>query len=217
MSNYPEAWPPDFEEYVFLARAISRLCRDDVWRGLYNGELEAVGSSKERADFAPVPLSRMRFFNQAEQKDRVLDYCVIDLIDQRSIRHRIVRRRVPVPHWIYVTWTSFSRFEKALKPKAARPAGKLKDEDITRFVNDYLDTEPKPTLAGIRNKWSTAGHGAQASPFHRCERASSSLRCTIEPGAPPKFSLARGGICARKFDVKIPRSKLYGAKGRANF
>jgi hypothetical protein len=39
---------------------------------------------------------------------------------------------------------------------------KLKGDDIPEFVKNYLDSEPKPTLTGIRNKWSDAGHGAQA-------------------------------------------------------
>jgi hypothetical protein len=49
--------------------------------------------------------------------------------------------------------------------RSGRPLSKLKGEDIAKFVKDYFDTEPKPTLTGktgIRNKWSDAGHGAQA-------------------------------------------------------
>jgi hypothetical protein len=55
-------------------------------------------------------------------------------------------------------------FEAALaKPSVtARPVGKLKGDEIPGFVKNYLDSEPKPTLTGIRKKWSDAGHGAQA-------------------------------------------------------
>ena len=119
--DHPEQWPADFQQtskfstvdYVFLARAISRLGRDDVWKGLCSGELKAWGSSIERADFAPIQLSPMRFSNQVELKDQILDSCTIDAMDQRSIRHRIVRRRIPVPHWIYVTRASLEAFTQA--------------------------------------------------------------------------------------------------------
>jgi hypothetical protein len=109
--DHPEAWPADFQDHVFVARAISRLGRDEVWKCLCSGELEAVGSSQERADFAPVPLSPMRFSNQAELKEQVLDNCAIAAMDQRPIGDRIVRRRIPVPHWIYVTRASFEALQ----------------------------------------------------------------------------------------------------------
>jgi hypothetical protein len=117
----PEQWPADFQQtsklgtvdYVFLARAFSRLDRDDIWKGLCSGELKAWGSSIERADFAPIQLSPMRFSNQVELKDQILDSCAIDAMDQRSIRHRIVRRRIPVPHWIFVTRASLEAFTQA--------------------------------------------------------------------------------------------------------
>ena len=114
--DHPEQWPADFQQtskfstvdYVFLARAISRLGRDDVWKGLCSGELKAWGSSIERADFAPIQLSPMRFSNQAAAKDQILDDCKIDAMDHRSAR--IVQRRIPVPHWIFVTRASLEAF-----------------------------------------------------------------------------------------------------------
>jgi hypothetical protein len=118
--DHPDQWPPDFHQtsklstvdYVFLARALSRFDRDDIWKGLCSGELKAWGSSKERADFAPKQLSPMRFSNQTAAKGQILDDCAIDAMDHRSAR------RIPVPHWIYVTRTSLDRFEKELGPKA---------------------------------------------------------------------------------------------------
>src|SRR5262252_4148585 len=111
--DHPEAWPADFQDHVFLARAISRLDRDEVWKSLCSGELEAVGSSQERADFAPVPLPQMMFSLQPELKDQILDSCAIDAMDRQPISRRIVRRRVPVPHWIFVTRTSLEKLETA--------------------------------------------------------------------------------------------------------
>ncbi|HMF21357.1 MAG TPA: hypothetical protein VKG24_04450 [Pseudolabrys sp.] len=119
--DHPEQWPADFQQtsrsgtvdYVFLARALSRLDRDDIWNGLCSDELKAWGSSIERADFAPIQLAPMRFSNQAAAKDQILDDCTIDAMDHRSVRHRIVRRRIPVPHWIFVTRASLEAFAQA--------------------------------------------------------------------------------------------------------
>jgi hypothetical protein len=125
--DHPEQWPADCQQtskfstvdYVFLARALSHLDRDDFWKGLCSGELKAWGSSIERADFAPIQLSPMRFSNQAAAKDQILDNCTIDAMDHRSAR--IVRRRIPVPHWIFVTRASLEKLEKA-KPAEVRAA-----------------------------------------------------------------------------------------------
>jgi hypothetical protein len=115
----PEAWPPDFQQtsksgtvdYVFLARALSRFDRDDIWKGLCSGELKAWGSSIERADFALIQLSPMTFSNQAAAKNQILGDCTIDAMDHRSAR--IVQRRIPVPHWIFVTRASLKAFTQA--------------------------------------------------------------------------------------------------------
>ena len=114
--DHPEQWPADFQQtskfstvdYVFLARALSRLDRDEIWKGLCSGELKAWGSSIERAAFAPIQLSPMRFSNQAAAKAQILDDCMIDAMDHRAAR--IVRRRIPVPHWIFVTRASLEAF-----------------------------------------------------------------------------------------------------------
>jgi hypothetical protein len=131
--DHPEQWPADFQQtskfstvdYVFLARALSRLDRDDIWKGLCSGELKAWGSSIERADFAPIQLSPMRFSNQAAAKGQILDDCTIDAMDHRSAR--IVRRRIAVPHWIYVTRASLDKFEKAT-PAEGRLAKNLANQ-----------------------------------------------------------------------------------------
>jgi hypothetical protein len=125
--DHPEAWPPDFQDYVFLARAYSPLDREDAWRGLCTGELEAVGSSQERADFAPVPLSPMMFSLQPELKDQILDSCAIDEMDRQPISRRIVRRRVPVPHWIYLKRASLDKFWTST-PAEGRLAKNLADQ-----------------------------------------------------------------------------------------
>ena len=40
--------------------------------------------------------------------------------------------------------------------------GKLRGDDVPEFTKNYFDSEPKPTLTGIRKKWRDAGHGSQA-------------------------------------------------------
>jgi len=40
--------------------------------------------------------------------------------------------------------------------------GKVRGDDIPEFTKNYFDSEPKPTLTGIRKKWRDAGHGSQA-------------------------------------------------------
>jgi hypothetical protein len=114
MSTAPEHWP----QYVFLARALSRLDREDVWKRLLSGELQARVYCKGRTDFHPVPLSPAEFSNQAELKDRILDEHTIDVVEMDGRRPVRIRRRIPVPHWIYVTRASLDRIEKALGPKA---------------------------------------------------------------------------------------------------
>ena len=108
--------PADVED---LAQVISRLGREDAWRGLHTGELEAVGSSQERSDFAPKALSPAKF--QAELKEQILDSCTIDVVDRQPVSRRIVRRRIPVPHRIYIRRASVDRFETALGHNRPRP------------------------------------------------------------------------------------------------
>lgn len=137
--DHPEEWQPDFQEYVFLARAASRFERDDVWKALCSGGLEAWGSSAERADFAPVRLSPMAFSNQAELKDQILNDCTIDVMDtHRPIRRQFVRRRVPVPHWIYVTRASLEQFAKSMLAATVPTETRAK-----AYLKRLLEGDPK--------------------------------------------------------------------------
>jgi hypothetical protein len=180
--DHPEQWPADFQQtsklgtvdYVFLARALSRLDRDDIWKGLCSGELKAWGFSIERADFAPIQLSPMRFSNQVELKDQILESCTIDAMDQRSIRHRIVRRRIPVPHWIYVTRASLDNAVKASPINAETRA--------TRHLAGLLRSNPKMKREDARKECPDLGWQA----FRRVWRDAHT-----EAGLPPKAPSGR--------------------------
>jgi hypothetical protein len=159
--DHPEQWPADFQQtskfstvdYVFLARALSRLDRHDIWKGLCSGELKAWGSSIERADFTPIQLSPMRFSNQAVAKDQILDECTIDAMDHRSAR------RIPVPHWIFVTGASLEAFTQAqssagAEHRAAQHLADLltKNPDMSRAQAQAACTQFGITQRGFLNR-----------------------------------------------------------------
>jgi len=106
--DYPEQWPPDSLECVFLGRALSRLSDDDAWTALRSGELEARVYCVGRSDFAPVPLSPLIL--SAMDRDSVFSNCQIAIRDKDIRRPAAVRRVIPVPHWLYVTRASVDRF-----------------------------------------------------------------------------------------------------------
>lgn len=113
--------------------------------------------SQGRTGFAPVYRDPGKIFPPKE---------LITEVDQAYFR-RSLREEVKLwftRHGFDLEQRTISKqdFEAALAKPSARLVGKLKSEDIAKFVKDYLDSEPKPTLTGIRKKWSDAGHGAQA-------------------------------------------------------
>jgi len=106
-----DRWPPDSQKCVFLGRALKEISADDAWEGLRSGALEIRVYCVGRTDFAPIPLSPLKFFGA--DRSQVFDTCQIELIDSDTRRPVAIRRRIPVPHWIYVTRESV---EKLLRP-----------------------------------------------------------------------------------------------------
>lgn len=115
LRGHPEEWPSDTRECIFLGRVLGRLSDDDVWRALRSGQLEPRVWCVGRTDFWPIPLSPVEFLGA--ERDQVLDRCQIDVRETDQRRPVAIRRRIPVPHWLYVTRASLDRFVKA-KPAA---------------------------------------------------------------------------------------------------
>ena len=159
--DHPEQWPPDSRECVCLAQALSRFPEDVVWKGLLSGELETRVYCKDRADFGPVRLSRMEFSNQAKRQDQILNECTIDIVDTDFRRPAALRRRIPVPHWLYVTRVSFDSFIKA-RPETVAEEGRAE-----AHLADHFRRNPDLTRGEASLICTGAGYNLGPRPFDR--------------------------------------------------
>ena len=144
---------------MFLARALSRLDREDVWKGLLSGKLEARVYCKGRTDFHPIPLSPAEFSNQAELKDRILDEHTIDVVESDLRRPARIRRRIPVSHWIYVTRASLDRVEEALGPKATAGAETRAIAHLKPLIERYGEAMSKDEARKHCEQFKLSGAG----------------------------------------------------------
>jgi hypothetical protein len=107
------AWPPDSPECVFLGRVLEIVPAAELWPKIISGEIAARVYCVGRADFAPIPVSPLEFLN-ADQAD-ILHRFQIDVREDDRRRPSRVRRRIPVPHWIYLV--------RSTVPKPTKPGG----------------------------------------------------------------------------------------------
>jgi hypothetical protein len=98
-------------------------------------------------------------------------------MDQRSIRHRIVRRRIPVPHWIYLTGASLDNAVKAAPISAETRA--------TRHLADLLRSNPKMKREDARKECPDLGWQAFRRVWPNA-RKEAGLPIKASSGAPPR-------------------------------
>src|SRR5665213_1052385 len=95
--------PPPFAGYTPVSV-------DELWAKILSGEIEAhIYSSEAPGDFEPVPISAAAFFvaeqagrDQDGEPDPQLKPRQIMVHDRDRRRPPAIRRRIPVPHWVYV-------------------------------------------------------------------------------------------------------------------
>jgi hypothetical protein len=104
-------WPPDSRECIFLGRALEIMPADKLWPKLLSGDLAARVYCVGRTDFGPIPISSLEFSKVDQAKTLQLFQIEVRDVDLR--RSSLHRRKIPVPHWIYITRDSL--------PPAATP------------------------------------------------------------------------------------------------
>ena len=108
--------PPPFAGYT-------PVLGDELWAKILSGEIGAhIYSSEARGDFEPVPISAAAFFvaeetgrNQDGEPDPELKPYQVMVRDDDRRRPSGTRRRIPVPHWVYVA-------QKASRAASAPPS-----------------------------------------------------------------------------------------------
>jgi hypothetical protein len=110
-------WPPDSTKCVFVGHALDRIGNAETCRALRSGTLHAgvivVGAKDWRT---PTPVSPLAFLNIDPTQFAANGQ--IDWLDKHPgtpVRHR---RRIPVPHWVYVTRVSLDAVARG--PAASR-------------------------------------------------------------------------------------------------
>lgn len=141
----PNQWPPDSQACVFLARALPLLPTEALWAALVDGNLEARVYCVGRTDFAPIPLSRMALIGV--DRDQVLARCQIEVREDDTRRPAAIRRRIPVPHWLYVTKVSLDNLVKA-QPNATVAA----EGRAVAHLADLLQQKPAMSKADAQKE-----------------------------------------------------------------
>jgi hypothetical protein len=115
LRDHPERWPPDYQEYIFLGRVLDRFSDDDVWTALCSGELKAHPYCVGCVDFDPDPEPfSPQVFTINGRRDALFSHCQVWVRDEDTRRSVRVRRRIAVPHWLYVTRASLDQFTKSM-------------------------------------------------------------------------------------------------------
>lgn len=130
LRDHPEEWPPDTSECIFLGRVLNRFSDDDVWTALRSRELEPRAYSVGRTDLGPIQFSPLVFLGM--DKDAVFANCQIEMLEKDTRRPAAIRRRIPVPHWLYVTRASLEKFTKK------KPATSGAEDRATRHLAGLL-------------------------------------------------------------------------------
>jgi hypothetical protein len=128
-----EDWPPDSQKCIFLGRALDHFSQDDLWAGLRSGELEARVYRIDRTDFGPVPISAHVF--RGMDKGAVFRWFQIEVLDTDTRRPGL-RRRVTMPHWLYITRASLDEFQKK------HPATAAAETRAKTFLAERLKADP---------------------------------------------------------------------------
>jgi len=87
-----------------------------TWLALRSGALEARAYCIGRTDYGPVPFSRMEFLSV--DRSQLFETCQIELVENDKRRPVQIRRRIRVPHWLYVTRASLKKLPRPPKSNA---------------------------------------------------------------------------------------------------
>jgi hypothetical protein len=122
---------------------------DELWTALCSGDLQALVYCEGRRDFDPIPLSAAEFFYA--DKDTVLASCQIEIREEDTRRPVRWRRRIPVPHWLYVTRVSLAKCRAELaeaKPAAStQPRGTpTSDAAFANFIEKFTGPRTESAL-----------------------------------------------------------------------
>jgi hypothetical protein len=132
--HLPE-WPADTSKCIFLGRAVAQLEQVAAGRDIASLVIDAIdrGEFALRARLVGVTDNHFGHVDKAARTPEGWAVClrdfVIEEVDRRpwvSVRHR---RRMPQPHWLFVTRDSFGLLlERVSKPNVApigrRPGGR---------------------------------------------------------------------------------------------
>ncbi|WP_213775440.1 hypothetical protein [Bradyrhizobium sp. dw_78] len=164
---------PPFPNYVIVAGP-------ELWAKILAGEITPyIYSGEARGDLDPVPISAAAFciadgatHDRDGARDPQLKPYQIMVIDRDRRRPSRIRRRIPVPHWVYVDrkdlpapkvprvgpgaavkydWDDIEQFIRTkfadlgdfLKPEN-KTEGWRSQNDLIRSVTDYLERRRQP-------------------------------------------------------------------------
>jgi hypothetical protein len=85
---------------MFLGHAVHLMPAEQLWQDVISGKIRARVYAVGETDFGPVPISPLAL--QGYDKAEVLKSFQIEFVDRDVRRPARRRRRIPVPHWIYV-------------------------------------------------------------------------------------------------------------------
>jgi hypothetical protein len=158
-------WPADSKKCVFLARALASVDNARMWDGLVSGRLQAGVIVVGATDFrTPMPVSPFVFLTTTA--NQIFDTHQIELRDVHPATPVMHRRRIKVPHWVYVTRESLDKFERSpaggsvvetrgRKRKADQDAAEdaLRDEIKRRGWPDNDNADPEWRNQSHVEKW----------------------------------------------------------------
>jgi hypothetical protein len=190
--NHPERWPADlvarnnFPACIFLARVLHRLSKDQTWDGLRSGELIVRVLCEEHSNLDPISVPSPTIFLNAD-RDYVLAECKIDVLDLDQCRPSSVRRRIPVPHWLFVTRESLEKFIKGM-PAATNGAESRAIERLAALLRQ--NDMPRAEAAKICEPLGIKGRGFLTRVWPRA-RENAGLPRVARSGPKSKQNLKR--------------------------
>ena len=135
---------------MFLGRALQIMPAEKLWPKLVSGEIVARVYCVGRTDFGPVPISPLEFarVDSAETLQRFQ----INVREDDRRRPARVRRRIPVPHWIYVALESLPPAETPNKKR------RFTTQSAERFVSDLFQESPMASKPDCERAAGKAGY-----------------------------------------------------------
>jgi hypothetical protein len=92
--------PPDSTKAMFLGRAVDLVPADALWDAIIVGKIRVYAYAVGQTDLGPVPISPLEL--QAGDRTEIMRSYQVEVVDRDQRRPARRRRRIPVPHWLYV-------------------------------------------------------------------------------------------------------------------